>query len=108
MGIFGCTCKNEQGEAITKAIFQSPSALATAILQAMGQYLADIEAAEFESVEEKYLEAVALCAANKIAADSLRLVYPGSEKLWGEMGAVMAHAVVSAKALLFMQAESGE
>ena len=99
--------KATTAEATIREIIANHEVFAEGIAASMARYLADIENANFETVEEKYYDAVAIGAANKVMADLLRTVYPGSETLWREMSQQVYAAILSAKKALAKQARKG-
>ena len=92
--------KDTDAEATIREIIANHEVFAEGIAASMARYLANIENANFDTVEEKYYDAVAICAANKVMADMLRTVYPGSEGLWTEMSQQVDDAIVAAKKAL--------
>ncbi len=96
--------KDTDAEATIREIIANHEVFAEGIAASMARYLANIENANFDTVEEKYYDAVAICAANKVMADMLRTVYPGSEGLWREMSRQVYDAILAAKKALAAQA----
>ncbi len=93
--------KDMSAEATIREIIANHEVFAEGIAAAMARYIADIENANpLGADEEKYYDAIAMCAANKVMADMLRTVYPGSEGLWTEMSQQVDDAIVAAKKAL--------
>ncbi len=99
--------KDNSAEATIREIIANHEVFAEGIAASMARYIADIENANpLGADEEKYFDAVAICAANKVMADMLRTVYPGSEGLWREMSQQVDDAILAAKKALTAQARN--
>ncbi len=93
--------KDTGAEATIREIIANHEVFAEGIAASMARYIADIENANpLGADEEKYYDAVAICAANKVMAEMLRTVYPGSEGLWREMSQQVDDAILAAKKAL--------
>ena len=93
--------KDTSAEATIREIIANHEIFAEGIAASMARYMADIENANpLGADEEKYFDALAICAANRVMADMLRTVYPGSEGLWREMSQQVDDAILAAKKAL--------
>ncbi len=90
--------KDTNAEATIREIIANHEVFAEGIAASMARYIAEIENANpLGADEEKYYDAVAICAANKVMAEMLLTVYPESEDLWREMSQQVDDAILAAK-----------